>query len=122
MKHLIAYIRKFLFDEEIDVNERLGVFFIYVGIVAAMLGTAVSILSHASAPGTVCCALIAVGAPLVASFTSHSGRREWFGRIMAIAIIFMIPFIWVYGGGTSGGTTLWFIYELFYITLFAKGK
>ena len=32
----------------------------------------------------------------------------------------LIPVIWVTTGGSTGGSTLWFVYELFYIVLFAR--
>ena len=118
----INHVKEYLYDDSIDINERLSSFFINIGIIAAILGVLIGLGAHVPAKGLMAISAIAVGAPLVAAFTRHWGHRELFGSIIAIGITVLIPVVWLTSGGPSGGCTLWFLYELFYIALFARRK
>lgn len=116
-------VRDYLTDDSIDINDRLTLFFVNIGIIAAILGLIVALLAHVPASGIMVICIIAVGSPLIAAFTRNTGHQDWFGRIISISLTVLIPAVWLTSGGSTGGTTLWFVYELFYIVLFArKGK
>lgn len=122
MKRLYTMIRSYLHNSEIDINERLSTFFIYMGVFAAILGTLVNVAAHASIYGILSTALIAVGAPIVAAVSQLSGRRQVFGVVIAIGLSLILPVVWLSSGGTGGGVNVWFVYELFYIALFTTPK
>ena len=120
MKHLYNVVRSYLNDNRIDLNERLSTFFIYMGILAAILGTGICILAHVSVYGILATACIAVGAPVVASVTHMAGRGHLFGVIIAIGLTVMLPVVWLTAGGSNSGVNVWFVYELFFVGLFAR--
>ena len=122
MKHLYNVVRSYLNDNRIDLNERLSTFFIYMGILAAILGTGICILAHVSVYGILATACIAVGAPVVASVTHMAGRGHLFGVIIAIGLTVMLPVVWLTAGGSNSGVNVWFVYELFYMALFTTPK
>lgn len=119
MKKLFASVRSYLYDRGIPIDDRLSNFFIFMGILAAVLGTVITILCHAPIPGVLLTALIALATPLTASMTRISGRSNHFSHIITIGLILIMPCVWLTAGGSSGGVTIWYIYELFYIVLFS---
>ena len=120
MRQIINSVNRYLYNREIDLNQRLSTFFIYMGIIAAFLGTGICVVAHCSIWGVLSTLTIAVGALLVASFTHIAHRDELFGPIVAVGIMFLIPTVYLTGGGRSGGVIIWFVYELFFVGLFAR--
>lgn len=119
MNNTYSAVKEYLYNDKIDINERLGSFFVYIGIIAAFFGVLIGFMAHLPVRGIMTIGSIALGAPLVAVITKHTNHTNRFGSIIAIGITLLIPAVWITSGGSTGGTTLWFLYELFYIALFA---
>ena len=123
MKHTMDRVRRYMYDQTIDLNERLSYFFVAIGIVAALLGVLICLLSHTSVWGTMATGAIALGAPLLVSLSQHfKWLRRRFGNAIAVGIAVLIPVVWLQSGGTTGGVSIWFVYELFYMALFTTPK
>ena len=119
MHKLRSHIHSYLYDLDIAVNIRLGTFFIYIGILAAVFGTLITILAHTSLIGILATGSIAVGAFLLAFITRSFRKPELYGSIIAGALCVMMPLVWLTAGGSGGGVSIWFVYELFFIALFS---
>ena len=113
---------EFLYNSDIDINERLSRYFIYIGIIAAIFGTGICIFAHASLLGILATAFIALGAPSLLAVTILTKHPELFGQCIAIGLALLMPLVWIGAGGSGGGVNIWFVYELFFVALFASKK
>lgn len=123
MGELVERFKGYLYDSDINLNERLSSLFISMGIVAAWLGVLICLFSHMSVWGVAATGVVAVGAPVMASLNEYFKRgKDVLGKDIAIGVIVMMPIIWLTTGGTSGGSTLWFVFVLFYLALVTERK
>ena len=123
MRPLLEKFKRYLYNSDIDINERLSTFFIYIGIVAACLGTLLCVVAHASPLGIASTAFIAVGATLLSVAADHVPQlRGKLGRIIAVSLIIMMPIVWLSAGGSHSGVNAWFVYELFFMALFTTSR
>ena len=121
-KRLKNSITAYMFNRDIDIDERLSRFFIYIGIVAAFLGVIINAAAGASALGIIATLVIAIGAPSLLGVTVILNKSEKYGQFIAIGLSFIMPFVWIGSGGSGGGVNVWLVYELFFIALFASKK
>ena len=122
MKKIISSMRSYLYNSDIDLNERLSRFFIYIGIIAAVFGTGICIAAHASLLGIAAVAAITVGAPALLAVTIAAKIPDKYGLFIMIGLAFLMPLVWIGAGGSTAGVNVWFVYELFFVALFASRK
>ena len=122
MKKIISSMRSYLYNSDIDLNERLSRFFIYIGIIAAVFGTGICMAAHASLLGIAAVAAITVGAPALLAVTIAAKIPDKYGLFIMIGLAFLMPLVWIGAGGSTAGVNVWFVYELFFVALFASRK
>ena len=115
-------IGSFLYDRDIDIEERLTIFFIDMGIIAAVLGTLICACAHSPWYGVLATGFIAVGASVVMAGGYLFKRTDKVGLIIALCLPLIISVVWVFNGGSSGGVNVWLVYVIYYISLFASRK
>ncbi len=122
MRKLFARLKEMLYDHSIDIEQRLGFMFVSMGVVAAFFGLLICIGANVSLEGIIVVALAVVLTPLI-MYVSAKGRSGNASQLAMIAfVIIVIPIIWITAGGLSSGVNVWFVYELFFITLVLHGK
>ena len=122
MKNLWARLRERLYDHSVDIEQRIGTMFMSMGCVAAFLGLMICFGANVTMAGIFAVATIVIVTPIV-MIISQKTKRGVAGRIIMVAfIIFAIPMVWVTAGGLNSGVNVWFVYELFFITLALHGK
>ena len=122
MKNLWARLREMLYDHSVDIEQRIGTMFMSMGCVAAFLGLIICIEANVNTAGIIAVVMLVIFTPLI-MIISQKEKRGVAGRIVMVAfIIFAIPMIWVTAGGLNSGVNVWFVYELFFITLALHGK
>ena len=100
-KRLKNSITAYMFNRDIDIDERLSRFFIYIGIVAAFLGVIINAAAGASALGIIATLVIAIGAPSLLGVTVILNKSEKYGQFIAIGLSFIMPFVWIGSGAAA---------------------
>ena len=122
MENLWNRLREMLYDHSVDIEQRIGTMFMSMGCVAAFLGLLICFGANVTMAGVFAVAITVIVTPIV-MIISQKTNRGVAGRIIMVAfIIFAIPMVWVTAGGLNSGVNIWFVYELFFITLALHGK
>lgn len=122
MMNLFARLKEMLYDHSVDIEQRIGSMFISMGVVAAFFGLLICIGANVSWVGLIVVALAAILTPII-MYISQKTKSGNTGRLVMVAFVtIVIPAIWITAGGISSGVNVWFVYELFFITLAMHGK
>lgn len=122
MDKIRKFTDKYLFKHEISIETRLSIFFIMVGVMAALLGLCICIASGVSTAGSLVVLMILIVVPMSMHYAYRYGRPDIITGIILIAIIIMMPIIWMTAGGVESGVNSWFVYEFFFIAIALKGE
>ncbi len=122
MRNLLARLREMLYDHSVDIEQRIGTMFISMGVAAAFFGFLICIEANVSLAGLIVVALAVILTPII-MYISKKTRSGNAGRLVMVAFVtIVIPAIWITAGGISSGVNVWFVYELFFITLAMHGR
>lgn len=122
MERIRKFIDKNLFRHEISIETRLSVFFILVGVIAALFGFIICIASGVSTAGSIVVLLVLVVTPMAMNYAYKYRRSDEVTTIILIGIIIVMPILWMTAGGVESGVNSWFVYEFFFIAIALKGN
>lgn len=121
--NLIKRIMGYLYNRDIDINERLSIFFIAMGIFAALFGTIICIASGVPLIGILITLSLPITAVILLGIFHRSGDYDKCRFFMSIGVSILIPLVWLTSGGSESGVILWFVFAWFFLTLNEfKGK
>lgn len=121
--NIIKRITGYLYNRDIDINERLSIFFIAMGIVAALLGAIICVASGVPLIGVLITLSLPITAVILLGIFHSSGDYDKCRFFMSIGVSILIPLVWLTSGGSESGVILWFVFAWFFLTLNEfKGK
>lgn len=109
--------KNFLFDRDVDINERLSTWFVVSGVLVSILGVVICILANVPLLGIGCTAFMTIFAIINLILYRIINKGFLVTLIMPIGVMTIIPIIWLTVGASTGGATVWFVYGLYYIAL-----
>lgn len=111
-----------IFDKDKDIDIRTYNLVMWSGIASSFLGTIICILANTSIWGAVHTLFVFFGAILCMWIGNRFGKYELGRFLLGIGIIFLIPAIWMTGGGLHSGVNLWLVYGMVYLTILFQGR
>ncbi|MGN0316968.1 MAG: response regulator [Lachnospira sp.] len=122
MKKLWNFINKYMYNHNVPVESRISVMFMTVAIVAAAMGMVVCLLSGVSVYGVISVA-VTMAVIMILMYIVYIHNKGYDVRIiLVVAVIFILPVVWLTAGGLYSGVNIWFVYELLFIALALKGN
>ncbi len=107
----------YLYNRDIDINERLSIFFIAMGIFAALFGVVICIASGVPLIGILVTLSLPTAAVILLAIFHKNGDYDKCRFYMSIGVSILIPLVWLTSGGSESGVVLWFVFAWFFLTL-----
>ena len=111
-------IKEYIFDNEIDIKERLFVLLMSATIVSWIITLLELILSGAQLLAIIALSAGIVLFLLVTVLSKKLNRIKAGSLIISIGFCFIyMPLIFIFGGGMNGDAPLWFLFGIFFINM-----
>lgn len=122
IRNRFVQIKDYILNREIDINARLTLFFVNMGIGAGFFGVLICILAHVPLAGIVSTMAVILAALLLDIYVIIRGDIELFRALIPIPVSIIVPLIYLTAGGSSGGVIVWFVYSIFFVTMSQRGR
>jgi signal transduction histidine kinase/ActR/RegA family two-component response regulator len=109
-------------DRKISLNDRLSARMILVSVPAGFFGMIVCILAHTHIVAVAITAFLWISIPICYAILIFKGKLKTLEIIMLIALIILMPLLWLFGGGLYSGMSIWILYELVLFAVSLSGK
>ena len=119
----VKNIRKFIFDSERPMHERLFILLIPIMIISWLItliellavgGSPADIMNHAAS--IILCSAVSYFA------VKHDKIKTGAVVISAELILVYLPFSFFFGGGIDGDAPIWFLFGIFFVNIILDGK
>lgn len=122
MKNFLQKLRNTLTDYTVDIEQRIGNMFILMGVIAAFLGLLICLAARVSTLGIIVVSLITILTPFIMTSFWKAKHPDTARKVMVAFVTLAMPALWLTAGGIESGVNIWFVYELFFITLALHGR
>ena len=109
-------------DRQIPLNDRLSARMILISALAGFLGMVVCLMAHTHIIAVIITGFFAVSIPALYSVLVLKGKFRLLEIIMTIALLILMPPLWLYGGGLYSGMNIWILYEMVFFAVTLSGK
>lgn len=118
----IERVNKTLLNRDRDINERLTIVFVKMGVISGLVGVLICLLAHVPLVGTLLTLAISLLVWITDFLMGISEHKSMFSNLLAIGVSLFIPAIYLTCGGISSGVMVWFVFGLFFVTMAHRGK
>ena len=122
MNKFLKKITEATAGRDIPLNDRLSARMIFVSAIAGFCGMIVCLLAHTHMIAVGVTAFLSVAIPVCYTLCILNGRIKLLVIGMLISLIFLMPPLWLYGGGLRSGMSIWIVYEMVLFAVSLSGK
>ncbi len=116
-------IKKFIFNKTVDATDRAFMFFSVLILIALYLSIPTGLMMHEPVIATLSSLAGSIFFTAYVVFTYKMHRIKKSKLLLSILVVFIfLPAMFFTNGGASGGTPLWLLLGMIYISLILDGK
>lgn len=108
-------------DRELPLEIRLSARIMVAGSIAALSGTLITLLAHTHIMASVLTGILAIGIPLLYVICVPRKLYKLMRYITVIAVLIIMPPLWILGGGLYSGMSIWIIFEMLLFSVALEG-
>ena len=123
IKKFLAFVNHAIKDPERDHRERLFLILNIISEISIILGLIGDIIIGENIGEIIIISAVAISVPIISFGSLYLNKlKVAIGIIIASLVLIIIPGLYIFGGGITGGGVIWIIFTYLYVGLVISGK